>query len=52
MCQQLYGPDSVPLTFIIVTKRINTRFFTYYNNKPTNPPPGTVIDTVVTDPTK
>lgn len=40
--------DDVPLTFIIVTKRINTRFFA----RDRNPPPGTVVDDVVTDPNK
>lgn len=51
-CEQFYGPSSVPLAFIIVTKRINTRFFASSHNGPKNPQPGTVIDNVVTDPTK
>lgn len=34
------------LAYVIVTKRINTRFF--YNRS--NPPPGTIIDDVVTNP--
>ncbi|KAJ1526745.1 hypothetical protein ONE63_008324 [Megalurothrips usitatus] len=37
------------MTFVIVTKRINTRVFT---DRCQNPPPGTVIDDVVTDPEK
>lgn len=38
----------VELAFIIVSKRINTRFFTDQGN----PPPGTVVDDVVTLPEK
>lgn len=51
-CIQFYGPSSVSMAFIIVKKRINTRFFS--NSKPNgqNPPPGTIVDSVVTDPTK
>ncbi|XP_050489341.1 piwi-like protein Siwi isoform X1 [Bombus huntii] len=37
---------SVKFAFLIVTKRINTRIF----NEKKNPPPGTVIDDVVTNP--
>lgn len=36
----------IQLTFIVVKKRINTRFFV--NEASTNPPPGTVVDQVVT----
>ncbi|XP_008847235.1 piwi-like protein 3 [Nannospalax galili] len=36
----------IPLTFIVVKKRINTRFFV--NEASMNPPPGTVVDQVVT----
>ncbi|XP_074604110.1 piwi-like protein 1 [Brevipalpus obovatus] len=42
-------PDKIKWSFIIVTKRGNTRFF--YKPDPrtlVNPPPGTVVDTVVT----
>ncbi|KAJ8670824.1 hypothetical protein QAD02_002083 [Eretmocerus hayati] len=42
------GPDRFRLGFVIVTKRINTRIF--YNKK--NPPPGTVVDDIITDPLK
>ncbi|XP_076292717.1 aubergine isoform X2 [Lasioglossum baleicum] len=42
----IYGEAPVKMAFIIVTKRINTRFF--YNGN--NPPPGTVVDDVVTNP--
>ncbi|KAG8042448.1 hypothetical protein G9C98_005082 [Cotesia typhae] len=45
---KLYGrADMVKLAFIIVTKRINTRLF--YNRRD-NPPPGTVVDDVITNP--
>lgn len=43
----LYGdPAAVKMAFVIVTKRINTRFF--YNQD--NPPPGTIVDDIVTNP--
>ncbi|XP_026671675.1 piwi-like protein Siwi isoform X2 [Ceratina calcarata] len=42
----LYGEAPVKMGFVIVTKRINTRVF--HGDK--NPPPGTVIDDVVTNP--
>lgn len=51
-CEQVYGPKSVPFAFVIVTKRISARFFAPTNRGPENPRPGTIIDTVVTDPTK
>ncbi|XP_017884838.1 piwi-like protein Siwi [Ceratina calcarata] len=43
---QIYETVPVKMAFIIVTKRINTRIF--YNRN--NPPPGTVVDDVVTNP--
>jgi aubergine-like protein len=44
-------PDAnIKLTFIIVSKRINTRFFTTGKNKVGNPPSGTVVDDVATLP--
>ncbi|XP_003708345.1 aubergine isoform X2 [Megachile rotundata] len=43
---EIYGDNPVRMAFVIVTKRINTRFF--YNQE--NPPPGTVVDDVVTNP--
>ncbi|KZC11749.1 Protein piwi [Dufourea novaeangliae] len=47
--KDIYGdPSGVKMAFIIVTKRINTRIF--HNRE--NPPPGTVIDDVVTNPMK
>lgn len=42
----LYPNKAVPLTFIIVSKRINTRFFL----NGANPRPGTVVDDVITLP--
>ncbi|XP_025207261.1 piwi-like protein Siwi isoform X1 [Melanaphis sacchari] len=51
-CEQVYGTTAVPFAFIIVTKRISTRFFAPSKSGPENPQPGTVVDTVVTDPTK
>lgn len=47
--EQIYeNPDDIKLAYIIVTKKINTRLF--HRNQ--NPPPGTVVDNVITDPTK
>ncbi|XP_008216870.1 piwi-like protein Siwi isoform X2 [Nasonia vitripennis] len=40
--------DDVKLAYVIVTKKINSRLFA--GNQ--NPPPGTVIDDVITDPTR
>ncbi|XP_060846985.1 piwi-like protein Siwi [Rhopalosiphum padi] len=51
-CEQFYGPSSVPFAFVIVTKRISARFFAPSKRGPENPRPGTIIDSVVTDPTK
>jgi len=49
--KQAYGSeDQVKFTYIIVSKRINTRFFKMDNNQPSNPPSGTVVDDVVTLP--
>ncbi|KAG5317323.1 AUB protein, partial [Pseudoatta argentina] len=42
------GPDRYRMAFIIVTKRLNTRFFE--NND--NPEPGTIVDDVITSPIK
>lgn len=46
----VYGGDinNVRLAFIIVTKKINTRFFHQNNNAPA----GTVVDDVVTNPAR
>ena len=46
---EIYGdPALVKMSFIVVTKRINTRFF----NRENNPPPGTIVDDIVTNPLK
>ncbi|XP_046997505.1 piwi-like protein Siwi isoform X1 [Schistocerca americana] len=44
--QEVYGSAAFKLAVIIVTKRINTRLFL----KQGNPPPGTVVDDVITNP--
>ncbi|XP_057321204.1 piwi-like protein Siwi isoform X2 [Microplitis mediator] len=45
---KLYGrTELVKMSFIIVTKRINTRLF--YNRRE-NPPPGSIVDDVITNP--
>ena len=65
-CFQAAGINQADLkfTYIIVSKRINTRFFRYgsygnfevfkevhrMNGKPSNPPSGTVVDSDVTLP--
>lgn len=49
----IYGNKSQPkLTFIIVKKRHNTRFFLYENNQTTNIPAGTVIDQGIIHPSQ
>ena len=49
-CFSSIGESYTPqMTFIVVKKRINQRFFDW-DEKPTNPPPGTVIDQEVTKP--
>ncbi|XP_041504602.1 piwi-like protein 3 [Microtus oregoni] len=45
---QKFFTSSIKLTFIVVKKRINTRFFVENGDKVTNPPSGTVVDQVVT----
>ncbi|XP_059608225.1 protein aubergine-like [Phlebotomus argentipes] len=47
----MFGESAPKLTFIIVTKRINTRLFTKdMRDFVTNAPPGTVVDDVITQP--
>lgn len=48
---QIYGSESLlpKLVFVVVTKRINTRIFTMNSQ---NPNPGTIVDDVITTPTK
>ncbi|XP_055696038.1 protein aubergine-like [Lutzomyia longipalpis] len=45
-----YEEATPKLTFIVVTKRINTRLFRKMGNSVQNPPPGTVVDDVITLP--
>jgi aubergine len=47
--QGAYNGAPVNMTFVVVSKRINTRFFKDPNN-PQNPSPGTVVDDGVTLP--
>jgi aubergine-like protein len=44
--KKIYGGKPHRMAFIIVTKHINTRLFLNGNN----PPPGTVVDEVITLP--
>uniref|UniRef100_A0A8C8A1C7 Piwi-like RNA-mediated gene silencing 1 n=1 Tax=Oryzias sinensis TaxID=183150 RepID=A0A8C8A1C7_9TELE len=45
------GQDYNPkVSVVVVKKRISSRFFAMINDKVSNPPPGTVIDTEVTRP--
>ncbi|KAJ9581672.1 hypothetical protein L9F63_023148 [Diploptera punctata] len=44
--KKVYGDNPVKMAFIVVTKRINTRLFCDGRN----PPPGTVVDDVITLP--
>merc|ERR1719282_2219495 len=43
------GESKLKFTYIVVSKRINTRFFKM-NGQPSNPPSGSVVDDVVTLP--
>lgn len=47
---KIYGGPNYQLVFIIVTKRINTRLFARSARGHENPPPGTVVDDVITLP--
>lgn len=44
------GLENVQFAYIIVSKRINARFFQMSGTKPMNPPSGSIIDDVVTLP--
>ncbi|CAH1725633.1 unnamed protein product, partial [Aphis gossypii] len=53
-CKEFYGDEKFGLAFIIVKKRISARFFLNTEKKREhyqNPPPGTVVDSSITDPT-
>lgn len=49
LCELYGGDDKYRMAFVIVTKRLNTRFF---QSNQGNPSPGTVVDDVVTSPIK
>ncbi|XP_056198802.1 piwi-like protein 1 [Falco biarmicus] len=50
-CLKSVGKDYNPrLTVIVVKKRVHTRFFAHCGGATINPPPGTVVDVVVTRP--
>ncbi|XP_077500664.1 piwi-like protein 1 [Amblyomma americanum] len=48
--QALFPGVQHKLAFVVVTKRISTRFFLPSRERVTNPPPGTVVDSDVTRP--
>ncbi|XP_077485667.1 piwi-like protein 1 [Amblyomma americanum] len=48
--QALFPGVEPKLAFVVVTKRISTRFFLPDREHVTNPPPGTVVDSEVTRP--
>ena len=49
-CFKSAGIENVKFSFIIVSKRINHRFFTGSGPTSDNPHSGTIVDDVVTDP--
>jgi len=51
-CLGQFGPDFKPkFTFVVISKRMAARFFEKLpNGECDNPPPGTVVDTVITRP--
>ncbi|RXG55364.1 Piwi-like protein 1 [Armadillidium vulgare] len=49
-CFEKVGNPNIKLAFIVVSKRINTRVFLPSSREPTNPPPGTVVDSIITLP--
>merc|ERR550532_640510 len=44
------GLENIQFAYVIVSKRINARFFQMAGNKPMNPPSGSVVDDVITLP--
>ena len=44
------GMEGIKFTFLVVNKRINSRFFKHNGGGPTNPPSGTIVDDIVTLP--
>jgi eukaryotic translation initiation factor 2C len=52
-CRAVYGNKPLPqLTFIVVKKRHNTRFFLYENEETSNVPAGTVVDQNIIHPSQ
>ncbi|XP_017481987.1 PREDICTED: protein argonaute-3 [Rhagoletis zephyria] len=47
-CKRAFKDYAVKITFIVVQKRINTRYFSTNGSNVDNPPPGTVVDNVIT----
>lgn len=48
--REVYENERVRMTFIVVTKKSNTRFFLKNRGQTINPLPGTIVDDVVTFP--
>lgn len=46
LTQEIYKNNDLKMAFVVVSKRINTKIFTDNGN----PPPGTVVDDVITYP--
>ncbi|KAF7997591.1 hypothetical protein HCN44_006162 [Aphidius gifuensis] len=46
------GPTEIQMAYVVVTKRLNTRLFADNRGQIGNPPPGTIVDDVITCPTK
>jgi aubergine-like protein len=50
ICEEYQGKTEPKFTFIIVTKKINSRFLVTKDNKLINPAPGTILDDTITLP--
>ena len=50
LAERYKGKDAPKFTFVVVTKKINTRVFAVKGSQVDNPPPGAIVDTVVTLP--
>lgn len=44
--------DEIPMAYVVVNKKVNTRFFTECFGRAVNPPVGTIVDDVIMCPTK
>ncbi|XP_054725856.1 protein argonaute-3 [Anastrepha obliqua] len=47
-CKRAFKDYTVKITFIVIQKRINTRYFAMNGTNADNPPPGTVVDNSIT----